>query len=121
MTQEEELKKEIVSLQDSMKSLLTTIETLFDLVKDNREFIAKNANICCKTTEVLKDLADVVGGTMKVDAEAIKVSNKVNGGVPKIKKPNSMKDIEIVDLSNKKEQAKFLKKVKKLNDKYNES
>jgi hypothetical protein len=122
MNTQEELRKEIVSLQKGMKSLLNTVDTIFDIVKENREFIQKNADICCKTTKVLKDLADVVGGTMREDAEEIKSSNKMNGGVPKISKSKlDMKDVELVDLSTPKAQSEFLKKVKKLNDKYNES
>ena len=58
---------------------------------------------------------------MRVDAEEIKVSNKLNGGIPKIKKPTNMKDVGIVDLSTPKAQKEFLKKVEKLNSKYNES
>ncbi|MAG52627.1 MAG: hypothetical protein CMH62_01555 [Nanoarchaeota archaeon] len=121
MNTQEELRKEIVSLQKGMKSLLNTVNTIFDIVKDNREFIQKNADLCCKTTKVLKDLADIAGNTMKVDAEEIKVSNKMNGGVPSIKKPTSMKDVGLVDLSSPKAQKEFLKKVEKLNSKYNES
>jgi hypothetical protein len=121
MTTQEDLTKEIVSLQKGMKSLLTTIETLFELVKDNREFIQKNADLCCKTTRVLKDLADIAGNTMKVDAEDISVSSKMNGGVPSIKKPTSMKDVGLIDLNSPKAQKEFLKKVEKLNNKYNES
>ena len=143
-TKQEDLRKEIVSLQKSMKSLLNTVDTIFDIVKENREFIQKNADLCCKTTKVLKDLAEIAGSTMKVDAEEIKVSNKINGGIPKInkelfdgdgklesaddnykiesiKKPKSMKDIGMIDLSTPKAQEDFLKKVKKLNEKYNES
>jgi len=139
MNTQEELRKEIVSLQKGMKTLLNTVNTIFEIVKENREFIQKNADLCCKTTRVLKDLADIAGSTMKVDAEEIKVSSYMNGGVPSLsdntidnivdtgntisypKKPKSMKDIGMVDLSTPEAQSSFLKKVKKLNDKYNES
>ena len=143
-TKQEDLRKEIVSLQKSMKSLLNTVNDLFEIMKDNRGFIENNAKLLHKTTAVLKDLAEIAGGTMKVDAEEIKVSNKINGGIPKInkelfdgdgklesaddnykiesiKKPKSMKDIGMIDLSTPKAQEDFLKKVKKLNEKYNES
>ena len=143
-TKQEDLRKEIVSLQKSMKSLLNTINDLFEILKDNRGYIEKNAKLLHETTRVLKDLAEIAGSTMKVDAEEIKVSNKINGGIPKInkelfdrdgklesaddnykiesiKKPKSMKDIGMIDLSTPKAQEDFLKKVKKLNEKYNES
>ena len=141
-TKQEDLRKEIVSLQKSMKSLLNIVNDLFEIIKDNRGYIENNAKLLHKITAVLKDLADIAGGTMKVDAEEIKVSSYMNGGVPsinkdnidadyytgpepskeeKIKKPKSMKDVGLVDLSTPKAQKEFLKKVKKLNSKYNES
>jgi len=121
-TKQEEIVKSIVTLQDSMKTLLNTVNDLFAMIKENREFIEKNGKLIFKTTRVLQDLADIAGSTMKVDAEDIKVSNKINGGIPKIKeKPKSMKDIGMVDLSTPEAQEDFLKKVKKLNSKYNES
>jgi hypothetical protein len=121
MNTQEELRKEIVSLQEQMISLIGTVNSLFEEIKDNRKYISGNSTLLRKTAEVLKDLADIAGGTMKVDAEDIKVSNYINGGVPKIKKPTNMKDVGIVDLSTPKAQKEFLNKVEKLNNKYNES
>lgn len=116
-----ELQKEVVSLQEQMLSLIGTVNNLFQEIKDNRQYISNNASLCRKISNILKDLADIAGGTMKVDAEDIKVSNKVNAGVPKIKKPVSMKDVAIADLSTPEAQKDFIKKVEKLNNKYNES
>ena len=91
-----ELEKEIVSLHKSIKDLINLVH---ESSTYTMEYMEKMGTNLTKTADIVKDLADEAGGTMKVDSQDIQVSNKVNGGLSK--------DI--------------LRKIEKLNNKYNES
>lgn len=91
-----ELEKEIVSLHKYIKDLINLVHESSTYTMEYMEKMGTNLS---KTADIVKDLADEAGGTMKVDSQDIQVSNKVNGGLSK--------DI--------------LRKIEELNNKYNES
>ena len=52
--------KECAEMQEQINVITTILEKLTKMVKDNRDFIGKNAELARKTSDILKTMTDLV-------------------------------------------------------------